>query len=114
MVKNKVVAIDFDGTITEQSPFPLMGNLRPNCKKAIEFIRSQNLVVIWTARTGTYLQEAILYLKSQGIAYDAINIDIKGGSQRKIEADVYIDDRSFPRAEINWFEIEEWFKNTEL
>lgn len=110
MIAGKIVAIDFDGTITEHSQHPVTGAIRPHCKEAIDTIRKHNTVVIWTARSGQNLQEAIGRLKAAGITYDAINIDVKGGMQRKIEADIFIDDRAlFTPQEIDWAEIEQIF-----
>ena len=52
-MKNKIIAIDFDGTITDDTPYPVCGNLR---KEAVEYIQKLHklgyTLVLWTARKG--------------------------------------------------------------
>ena len=103
-----VIAIDFDGTITTDNPFPIMGELRHHCKEAINYISKYNEVVLWTCRTGEYLNEAKDFLHANGI-----DISIPAEIRSKLKADIYIDDRNFPFREIDWFEIEDYFKNHE-
>ena len=107
----KVVAVDFDGTITKDNKFPEnIGIVRDGCKEAIKYIRKNNKVVIWTCRCGEYLDEAVEFLKANGIEVDGINIDIYPTTDRKIMADVYIDDKNIFCNEIDWFEIKRWFE----
>ena len=107
----KVIAIDFDGTITKNYKFPnIIGELREGCKEAIDFIRQKNKVVLWTCRSGEYLTEAIEFLKANGIEVDGVNTDIYTKTDRKIIADIYIDDRNIFCKEIDWFEIKRWFE----
>lgn len=111
MIKDKIVAIDFDGTITKNSPYPIMGELRENCKETIDFIRKNNIVILWTCRCGKFLDEAIDFLNKNHIAVDFVNC--VGGSDkdevRKINADIYIDDRNIFCEEINWCKIKQYF-----
>ncbi len=111
MISGKVVAIDFDGTITENSPYPKMGNLREYCKETINFIQKNNTVVLWTCRTGKFLDEAVEFLNKNNIMMDSINC-INSSSRdkpRKINADIYIDDRNI-FFEIDWKKIKEYFE----
>lgn len=105
MITNKIVAIDFDGTITDDSPYSIIGKLRPNCKKAIDFINKHNNVILWTCRMGEDLDEARDFLR-----FHDINIKIPTVINSKIVADIYIDDRNYPFKKIDWYEIEEWFR----
>lgn len=114
MIKNKVVAVDFDGTITDRNCFPNISGLRPHCVEALQTISNQgNKIFLWTCRTGNSLKEAVNFCLKNGIAlcginespYDNVNV---GG--RKPIADFYIDDRNM-FAEINWEKIEDYFKN---
>ena len=107
-----VVAVDFDGTITKDNKFPEhIGVVRDGCKEAIEYIRQKNKVVLWTCRSGKYLDEAIEFLKANGIEVDGVNTDIYSKTDRKIMADIYIDDKNIFCTEIDWAEIKRWFEN---
>lgn len=110
-MNKKVVAVDFDGTITKNNKFPEnIGEVREGCKEAIEYIRKNNKVVVWTCRCGKYLDEAIEFLKANEIEVDGVNIDIYPATDRKIMADIYIDDKNIFCKEIDWVEILKWFK----
>ena len=110
-ISGKVVAVDFDGTITKDNKFPEnIGVVRDGCKEAIEYIRQNNKVVVWTCRCGKYLDEAVEFLKANEIEVDGINTDIYPATDRKIMADVYIDDKNIFCNEIDWYEIKRWFE----
>lgn len=102
-----VIAIDFDGTITKNSPYPIVGKLRPYCRYAInELIKDGHRCVLYTCRKGKYHQEAIDLLKEWDIDL-IIPCDIQG----KLEADIYIDDRGYKAEEIDWLEVLEWIRS---
>lgn len=109
MIKGKVIAIDFDGTITEHSQYPKMGELRSHCKEAINYISQHNEVYLWTCRTGYFLEEAKEFLQKH-----KIEIKFPKENISKLNADLYIDDRNYPRKKIDWYEIEKWFKTNEI
>lgn len=113
-ISGKVVAVDFDGTITKDNKFPeVIGVVRDGCKEAIDYIRQKNKVVLWTCRCGEYLGEAIRFLQENGIEVDAVNDDIYGKygkTDRKIMADIYIDDKNIFCTEVDWVEIKRWFE----
>ena len=113
-VSGKVVAVDFDGTITKDNRFPdVIGVVRDGCKEAIDYIRQKNKVVLWTCRCGEYLDEAVRFLQENGIEVDAVNDDIcgkYGKTDRKIMADIYIDDKNIFCTEVDWAEIKRWFE----
>ena len=107
-----VVAIDFDGTITKDNEFPeKIGVLRDGCKEAIDYIRENHKVIIWTCRSGEYLAEAVKFLNDNGIGYDAINADIYPKTDRKIMADIYIDDKNIFCKEVDWAKIKKYFES---
>lgn len=102
-------AVDFDGCLCK-SAYPVIGE--PNHKLigylARERVRG-NKVILWTARTGKSLQDAIDWCKEQGLVFDWINegdpvtIKMYGDLDlptRKVYADVYIDDRNIAINEI--------------
>lgn len=101
----KVIAIDFDGTITEPSPYPITGAVRPKAIEVIKKLQNKYTCVLWTCRCGSDLVEAINILKIWGIKFKHINESPSFTSGRKIHADVYIDDKAFG-AKIDWDEIE--------
>jgi hypothetical protein len=99
-----IIAVDFDGTIVEHR-FPSIGPLLPEAKEVINALYDQgHEIVIWTCRTGSYKENAKIFLVGNGIKYHAINENapsVKATSKRtdflprpKIYADLYIDDRN--------------------
>lgn len=111
MISGKIVAVDFDGTITKNSSYPIIGQLREHCKETIDFIRKKNIVVLWTCRCGKFLNEAINFLDENNIAVDFVNCinSSNRDKSRKLNADIYIDDRNIFCNEINWLQIKDYF-----
>lgn len=106
MKDRKVIAIDFDGTITEDNPFPITGKIRPEAIKVIKKLQKFYTCVLWTCRNGQYLAEAIKLLKDNGVVFEYVNsTPYPERSSNKIYADVYIDDKSI-NTKIDWHEIE--------
>ena len=96
---NKIIAIDFDGTIVEHR-YPEIG---PEMLFAFETIRELqkkgHRLILWTYRAGTYLDDAVEYCRQNGLEFYAVNANFPGETHlemgsRKIYADVYIDDRN--------------------
>ncbi len=99
MVRKKVIAIDFDGTIVHER-YPDIGRPVEGAVKSISRIKELGAeIVIWTCRTGPELEEAKLWLVSMGIPFDFVNenttteLEHWGTDPRKVAADRYIDDR---------------------
>ena len=95
-----IYGIDFDGTIVEEK-FPGIG--KPiGC--VLDFIRDLQARghkwILITMREGKYLDDAVAWLKTQGLTPDAVNdnlperIEKWGNNPRKIYADIYIDDHN--------------------
>jgi hydroxymethylpyrimidine pyrophosphatase-like HAD family hydrolase len=104
----KVIAIDFDGTITTDSPYPITGELRPEAVEVIKKLQQKYVCCLWTCRVGEYLQEALELLEAAGITFNYINCsphDRTISKPRKIIADYYIDDR-IPGYTVDWKQIE--------
>lgn len=98
----KRIAVDFDGTITNDSPYPIMGKLRKHCKEALDALTQHGYTItLWTCRTGFFLTEAIDFIMD-----NQLPINLPEPTNGKIEADIYIDDRNPWRKEIDWQEIE--------
>lgn len=106
---SKVIAIDFDETITDNTPYPVCGKIRPEAKKYIKNLFDNGYtLVLWTCRSGDYLTEALNILKQNDLYkyFTCINNDtiLRIQPSRKIVADFYIDDKSC-LGELNWDEI---------
>lgn len=110
----KIVAIDFDGTITKESKWPELGEFDMRVVNAIKVAKSRGVkFILWTNRQddNTFapncLTEAVDYCKTVGITFDAVNdnlpeiIEYFGPNTRKITADYYVDDKS--PGSIEWF-----------
>ena len=97
---NKIIAVDFDGTLCEDR-WPLIG--APN-KELLEYLITQqqlgDKIILWTCRVNTELYNAVRWCAEQGLVFDKVNANIDehvlkyGCDTRKIYADIYIDDRA--------------------
>lgn len=95
---SRLIAIDFDGTITKPSPYPIMGELNQEAAWYIDRLyRDGYTLALWTCRAGEYLDEAIQLLKDNDLykCFTYINNDnCEQTEHRKIIASFYIDDRA--------------------
>jgi hypothetical protein len=99
-MKKLFLGIDFDGTIVEEG-FPEIGAIKP---RTIELMKQAkelgHLIIVWTARSGQYLENAKVFLDENNIPYDYLNENpedeyAKRGEQgRKLFCNYYLDDRS--------------------
>lgn len=96
---NKIIAIDFDGTVVEHR-YPDIG---PEMLFAFDTLRELqkkgHRLILWTYRHGEYLEEAVNFCLKHGIEFYAVNANFPGETHlemgsRKIYADIYIDDRN--------------------
>jgi len=100
-MKNKIIAVDFDGTLCE-SAYPDIGAPKAD---VIEKLKKEQQagakIILWTCRGGEKLAEAVYWSEEQGLKFDAINENLSdniktfGRDTRKIYADEYWDDRAF-------------------
>lgn len=100
--KIKVIAIDFDETITDNTPYPYKGKIRKEAIKYIKKLYEKGYkLVLWTARKEKYYFEALDQLRESDI-YKYFSFDyLEVGYTGKLIADFYIDDRSLTY-KINW------------
>jgi hypothetical protein len=95
-----ILAIDFDGTITDYSgKYPNCGRLRNGMSEFLRILRSYGVfLILWTCRSGYDLDLALDFLHDNNIIVDAINRDYLENHtdepSRKIFADIYWDDHS--------------------
>jgi hydroxymethylpyrimidine pyrophosphatase-like HAD family hydrolase len=101
MKKSLLIAVDFDGTIVEDA-FPKVGKKKPFAIETIRMLQDDgHRIILWTYRHGKALQEAIEFLQKSGIKLYAVNKSYPEeennpkGVSRKINADLFIDDRNF-------------------
>lgn len=94
-----IIAVDFDGTIVEHK-YPAIGKERPFAFETLRMLaKDGHDLILWTFREGELLQEAIDYCADNGVTFYAINNSYPGEKyensiSRKINADLFIDDRN--------------------
>ena len=95
------IAVDFDGTIVENQ-YPAIGVEKPYAIKVLKRLAAEgDEIILWTARSGPLLQDAVDWCEKQGMKFFAVNsnyhmcLDHQNGfkGSRKIHADIFIDDR---------------------
>jgi hypothetical protein len=104
------IAVDFDGTIVAHK-YPAIGKEMLFAFDTLKSLQKQrHQLILWTFRSGRELEEAVNYCRKNGIEFYAVNksfpeeIFDEAKCSRKIEADIFIDDRNiggFP----GWGEI---------
>ena len=93
------IAVDFDGTIVEHR-YPEIGEEFLFAIETLkEFQRQKHQIILWTFRSGTELDEAVEYCRKRGLEFYAVNCNFPeeeydGTFSRKINADIFIDDRN--------------------
>ena len=110
MLSNKKLAIDFDGTIVEDA-YPSIGKPKIFAFETLKKLQSEGYrLILWTYRHGKSLEEAVEFCRKNGVEFYAVNSSFEGEifddetQSRKIDADLFIDDRNlggFP----GWGEI---------
>jgi hydroxymethylpyrimidine pyrophosphatase-like HAD family hydrolase len=94
-----VIAIDFDGTLVEDH-WPGIGPRTKWFDLALKLKKHYKLI-LWTCRTNEHLDNAVKFCKQHGLEFDAVNENLPhivlhyGTDNRKVSADIYIDDRTF-------------------
>jgi hypothetical protein len=126
MSKNKIVCVDFDGTCVMHE-YPEIGEEVPNAVKVLKKLNDNQVkIILWTIRSGEYLQEAVNWFVERDVELWAVN---KNPQQRfwskspKAYAPVYIDDAALgcplilstegKRPCADWFEIERLLEEIE-
>jgi len=93
------IAVDFDGTVVEHK-YPAIGKeLLFAFETLRELQKQKHRLILWTYRSGKELDEAVDFCKERGIEFYAVNSNypeeiFDDSISRKIDADVYIDDRN--------------------
>lgn len=93
------VAVDFDGTIVEND-YPRIGKPMLFAFETLKAMHEKGFrLILWTVRTGKELAEAVEFCRQNGVEFYAVNRnypeeEMDGEVSRKIEADIFIDDRN--------------------
>lgn len=95
-----LIAVDFDGTIVAHE-YPKIGKEIPFAIDTLKRLQSEfhHQLILWTMRDGQELDEAIEFCRKRGLEFYAINSSFpeevyEHGMSRKVNADLFIDDRS--------------------
>ncbi|GAL78123.1 hypothetical protein JCM19274_4622 [Algibacter lectus] len=95
----KIIAVDFDGTIVEDA-YPKIGKPMIFAFETLKKLQQEgHRLILWTYRCGSRLDEAVAFCEENGISFYAINNSFSGEEyttdiSRKINADIFIDDRN--------------------
>jgi hypothetical protein len=99
LTKSLTLAIDFDGTIVEDA-YPKIGKPKTFAFDTLKSLqRDGHRLILWTYRYGKTLKEAVEFCKKNGIEFYAVNSSFPNEEynpkkSRKINADLFIDDRN--------------------
>ena len=99
LTKTLTLAIDFDGTIVEDA-YPKIGKPKSFAFDTLKSLQKDgHRLILWTYRYGKTLKEAVEFCKENGIEFYAINSSFPNEEynpkkSRKINADLFIDDRN--------------------
>lgn len=109
MNHNNIIAVDFDGTITTATPYPITGEVRPEAVRVLKRLQGElnYKLLLWTCREGKDLQQAITLLAEQGLYFDYVNT-IDWQTSRKPLVKCVIDDKNL-FCDVNWNKIEDYF-----
>lgn len=93
------IAVDFDGTIVEHE-YPKIGKTRIFAFETLKMLQEKgHQLILWTYRSGRYLEEAVEFCRENGIEFYAVNKNypeevFDDSKSRKIDCELYIDDRN--------------------
>ncbi len=94
------IAVDFDGTVVEHR-YPEIGKEKMFALQTLRELQKQgHHLILWTYRSGKELEEAVEYCRENGVIFYAVNKNYPEEvfdetlMSRKIDADIYIDDRN--------------------
>ena len=94
------IAVDFEGTIVEHK-YPDIGEEQLFAFDTLKQLQKEgHQLILWTFRAGKTLKDAVEYCGQNGVEFYSINESYPGEkldatTSRKLDADVFIDDRNF-------------------
>jgi len=105
---SKVIAVDYDNTITLPRPYPEKAPINPEAKKYLDKLYKKGYtLVLWSARLEDEYNEAYSRCINEfGLYYMLKDSTTKflHGSTGKLIASFYIDDKGLPE-KLNWKKI---------
>lgn len=114
-----IIAVDFDGTVVEHE-FPAIGKTKIFAFETLKALQKKNhQLILWTYRSGKELDEAVAFCKKNGIEFYSVNKNypeeefVEGEMSRKINAEIYIDDRNVGGF-LGWGKIWELIEGQEM
>jgi len=94
------IAVDFDGTIVTHA-YPSIGRPIPFAFDTLKRLQTEghHNLILWTAREGQLLDDALQFCKERGLEFYAVNTSFPeeetlGKRGRKVHADIFIDDHN--------------------
>lgn len=111
-----ILAIDFDGTIVDDA-YPKIGKPKIFAFETLKKLQEDgHRLILWTYRCGRKLDEAVKFCEDNGIVFYAINSsflneEYTNDISRKINADIFIDDRNIGGF-IGWGEVYQMLTNS--
>lgn len=99
-----IIAVDFDGVLFgDGTEFPQIGNPNYTMLSLVKDLTDNgHEVVLWTSRTDTALEAAVIRCKQFGLVFCAVNDNAPSNKAkyssmypngtRKVSADIYLDD----------------------
>ena len=93
MLKNKVIFVDFDNTLTKHSEPPITGELNMLMVNYFKILAKNNILILYTCRTGEELNEAKKLCDSVELKFHGYN-EYNGQKFIKPRYDLLIDDKT--------------------
>ena len=97
---SKIIAVDFDGTIVDDD-YPSIGKPKMFAFETLKMLQKDgHRLILWTYRSGRALEAAVNFCADNGLEFYAVNASFAGEkfdekeASRKINADLFIDDRN--------------------
>ena len=104
--KSKLIAVDFDDTITFPRPYPEKAPLNPKAKKYLDKLNKAGFtLVLWTSRLHGDYEEAYERCVGEFNMPYFKKDDMIHGATGKLLATFYIDDKSCINNKVNWRKI---------
>ncbi len=92
-----VIAVDFDGTLVTHE-YPKIGEEVPLAFNYLRALQTNgDRLILWTVRSGEFLEQAIEFCRNRGIEFWAVNNNPEQANwtdSPKCYAQVYVDDAS--------------------
>ena len=99
-MSNKVIAVDFDGTVC-RSRWPEIGEENTGLIEWLKGCQANgDKLILFTCREGALLEKAVAWCTERGLIFDAVNDNLPelvqkyGNNCRKVSADIYLDDKA--------------------